>query len=226
MVPLDAMKTEKVIEIVPQTTQSLIPYLQLICFKEGYIINPSDLFYLVATMGSDLRQLIHTLEMWCKPYLTTSDKNNNSKMMMTRNGNSYMTAAQQKREKRNISNNNNKREFRVLPRIFNQYMGIESRDLVLRMTTEPENQQGSDLLELCYLYSKTKDKEHNDNNNMDKKMFAVKHFFNSSDLGAIYRGLETMTFSDSWIIRQQQEQRLDSNHQCQVCVCIYVCAFL
>ncbi|KAG2216474.1 hypothetical protein INT45_004665, partial [Circinella minor] len=64
MVPLDTMKIEKAIEIVPQTTQSLIPYLQLLCFKEGYMINPSDLFYLVATMGSDLRQLIHTLEMW------------------------------------------------------------------------------------------------------------------------------------------------------------------
>ncbi|KAI7853519.1 hypothetical protein BDC45DRAFT_147739 [Circinella umbellata] len=204
MVPLDTMKIEKAIEIVPQTTQSLIPYLQLLCFKEGYIINPSDLFYLVATMGSDLRQLIHTLEMWCKPTMTIHDNNK-----MVKNGNHCMTAAQQKKRK-----NSNKKEFHVLPRIFDQYMGIESHDLVLRMTMEPQNQQETNLLELCHLYNKTKDKDKN-NNNMDNNMFTVKHFFNSSDLGAIYRGLETMTFSDSWIIRQQQ-QLLNNNHRCQL----------
>ncbi|KAI8145373.1 P-loop containing nucleoside triphosphate hydrolase protein [Fennellomyces sp. T-0311] len=72
MVPTEALKLEKAIYIAPQTTNNLMPYLQLLCFKEGYVVDPSDLLYLVAVMGGDLRQLIHTLEVWCKQ-LPTDD---------------------------------------------------------------------------------------------------------------------------------------------------------
>ncbi|KAI9260758.1 hypothetical protein BDA99DRAFT_513135 [Phascolomyces articulosus] len=247
MVPIEAMKLEKAIEIHPQTTHSLIPYLQLVCFKEGYAVNPMDLFYLVATMGSDLRQLIHTLEVWCKqlnPLSRMNARTRNSgalgatalrrtlsssssvvevKKMVARRKNRRQQQQQEEQQKIEQMTDEDftkegkdppyQKEFRVCPRIFNQYMGTDSQDLVLRMTTMEMERDEPSLLELCQFYQHQQENDaskENDRNGKGKsgKLFTVKQCFNSSDLGIISRGLDTMAFSDTWITRQ--------SNQCQV----------
>lgn len=50
----------------PPTDNELLPYLWLLCYGEGYIVDPADLICLMAFMGRDIRQLIQTLELYAK----------------------------------------------------------------------------------------------------------------------------------------------------------------
>ncbi|KAI9482518.1 hypothetical protein BDB00DRAFT_857676 [Zychaea mexicana] len=185
MVPTETLKLEKAIEIHPQTTHSLLPYLQLLCFKEGYAVDPSDLLYLIASMGSDLRQLIHTLEVWCKQPNNTMARNVGDGGELTKD-------------------DMGRKRFRTCPRMFSQYMGTDSYDLVLRLTTEAQRNE-ADLLELCQLHNRKKNSVKASNSSSGSN---VKQFFHSSDLVSICQGLETAAYSDAWITRQ--------TGQCQV----------
>ncbi len=50
----------------PPTEAELLPYLWLLCYSEGYIVDPADIICLVAILGRDIRRLIQTLEMYVK----------------------------------------------------------------------------------------------------------------------------------------------------------------
>jgi hypothetical protein len=50
----------------PPSDAELLPYLWLLCFSEGYILDPRDLICFMAFLGRDIRQLIQTLELYVK----------------------------------------------------------------------------------------------------------------------------------------------------------------
>lgn len=50
----------------PATDTELLPYLWLLCYSEGYVVDPADLICLMAFLGRDIRQLIQTLEFFVK----------------------------------------------------------------------------------------------------------------------------------------------------------------
>ncbi|KAI7885849.1 P-loop containing nucleoside triphosphate hydrolase protein [Lichtheimia hyalospora FSU 10163] len=98
LIPAESLLFEKVIRVHGQHRRILAPYLQLLCLKEGYIIDPFDLVHLIASIGNDLRQLIQTLEVWCKqPDVTVPETHSNKKQ----------------------------RTFITCPRVFAQYMDLD-----------------------------------------------------------------------------------------------------
>lgn len=42
----------------------LLPYLCLVCYAEGYQVDPADLIGLISLIGCDIRQLLHLLELY------------------------------------------------------------------------------------------------------------------------------------------------------------------
>lgn len=58
------MSLQVIIDMKPPTENELLAYLWLICFAEGYTVDPADLVCLVAFLGRDIRQLIQTLELF------------------------------------------------------------------------------------------------------------------------------------------------------------------
>ncbi|GAA5799154.1 hypothetical protein HPULCUR_004564 [Helicostylum pulchrum] len=65
-VPFESLYLQVVLEMKPPTDSELLPYLWLLCYGEGYIVDPADLICLMAFMGRDIRQLIQTLELYAK----------------------------------------------------------------------------------------------------------------------------------------------------------------
>ncbi|KAF7728754.1 hypothetical protein EC973_005592 [Apophysomyces ossiformis] len=101
VVPFELLFLQAVLDIKPPPTEELLPYLQLVCLMEGYLVDPLDLVCFVAVLGNDVRQLLQTLQVWCrhaakKPRKSTPDVK--------------------------------KSNLQECPRLFAQYMGID--DLV------------------------------------------------------------------------------------------------
>ncbi|OAD73815.1 hypothetical protein PHYBLDRAFT_145285 [Phycomyces blakesleeanus NRRL 1555(-)] len=65
-VPVNKLSLQAILPFKAPDEKRLLPYLQLVCFSEGYLVYPHDLACLIDVIGCDLRQLIYTLEMWCK----------------------------------------------------------------------------------------------------------------------------------------------------------------
>ncbi|KAL9555138.1 hypothetical protein MBANPS3_002503 [Mucor bainieri] len=63
-VPIENMSLQVVIDMKPPTENELLAYLWLVCFAEGYTVDPADLVCLVAFLGRDIRQLLQTLELF------------------------------------------------------------------------------------------------------------------------------------------------------------------
>ncbi|KAI8639612.1 hypothetical protein BD408DRAFT_421007 [Parasitella parasitica] len=63
-VPVENMSLQAIIDMRPPTENELLAYLWLMCFTEGYTVDPADLVCLVAFLGRDIRQLIQTLELY------------------------------------------------------------------------------------------------------------------------------------------------------------------
>ncbi|EPB83396.1 hypothetical protein HMPREF1544_09871 [Mucor circinelloides 1006PhL] len=63
-VPIENMSLQVIIDMKPPAENELLAYLWLICFAEGYTVDPADLVCLVAFLGRDTRQLIQTLELF------------------------------------------------------------------------------------------------------------------------------------------------------------------
>ncbi|CEP06795.1 hypothetical protein [Parasitella parasitica] len=63
-VPIENMSLQVIIDMKPPTENELLAYLWLVCFAEGYTVDPADLVCLVAFLGRDIRQLIQTLELY------------------------------------------------------------------------------------------------------------------------------------------------------------------
>lgn len=64
--PFENLCLQVILEIKPPSEAELLPYLWLLCYSEGYIVEPADLMCLMAFLGRDVRQLIQTLEMYAK----------------------------------------------------------------------------------------------------------------------------------------------------------------
>ncbi|KAI8988745.1 P-loop containing nucleoside triphosphate hydrolase protein [Pilobolus umbonatus] len=61
-IPLETLSLEAVLDIEPPPDTELLPYLWLLCFLEGYFVDPKDLVCLMVFIGRDIRQLIQILE--------------------------------------------------------------------------------------------------------------------------------------------------------------------
>lgn len=55
---------QTVLDIQPPPLEELLPYLWLVCYAEGYQMDPADLVCLTALIGRDVRQLLQTLELY------------------------------------------------------------------------------------------------------------------------------------------------------------------
>ncbi|KAI9020060.1 P-loop containing nucleoside triphosphate hydrolase protein [Phycomyces nitens] len=67
-IPIRKLTLQAVLAFKTPEEKRLLPYLQLVCFSEGYLVEPYDLACLIDVVGCDLRQLLYTLEMWCKTH--------------------------------------------------------------------------------------------------------------------------------------------------------------
>lgn len=65
-IPFESLCLQVILEMKPPSDAELLPYLWLVCYSEGYIVDPSDLICLMAFLGRDIRQLIQTLELYVK----------------------------------------------------------------------------------------------------------------------------------------------------------------
>jgi hypothetical protein len=55
---------QKVLGLEPPNEDELLPYLWLVCFAEGFMMQPTDLICLIALLGRDIRQLLQTLSLY------------------------------------------------------------------------------------------------------------------------------------------------------------------
>ncbi|KAI8388071.1 uncharacterized protein BYT42DRAFT_543440 [Radiomyces spectabilis] len=99
-IPLESLYLQAVLHLYPPLPVELLPFLQLICLTEGYLIDPTDLTCFVTVIGGDIRQLLDTLEFWCR------DKPRN--LDITQDG---------------------RRTFVKYPFLFGHYMGISDLSL-------------------------------------------------------------------------------------------------
>lgn len=60
------MYLQVALNIQPPSDAELLPYLWLVCYSEGYVVDPADLICLMGFLGRDIRQLIQTLELYVK----------------------------------------------------------------------------------------------------------------------------------------------------------------
>ncbi|KAI9265996.1 hypothetical protein BY458DRAFT_573980 [Sporodiniella umbellata] len=63
-VPFEILTLQTVLYIKPPELEEILPYLWLICYAEGYVVDPADLICLVSMVGCDLRHLIQILELY------------------------------------------------------------------------------------------------------------------------------------------------------------------
>ncbi|KAG0174296.1 hypothetical protein DFQ28_002666 [Apophysomyces sp. BC1034] len=74
VIPFESLFLQAVLDIKLPSTEELLSYLQLVCLAEGYLVDPSDLLCFVAVLGSDIRQLLQTLQLWCMRTARTPSK--------------------------------------------------------------------------------------------------------------------------------------------------------
>ncbi|KAI8988353.1 hypothetical protein BDF20DRAFT_327247 [Mycotypha africana] len=60
-IPFENLCLQIVLELKPPTETELLPYLWLLCYAEGHIVDPKDLLCFTAFFGHDIRKLIQTL---------------------------------------------------------------------------------------------------------------------------------------------------------------------
>ncbi|KAI9481466.1 MAG: P-loop containing nucleoside triphosphate hydrolase protein [Benjaminiella poitrasii] len=65
-IPFENLYIQMVLNLKPPPESELLPYLWLVCFAEGYLVDPVDLICLMAFLGRDIRQLLQTLEMYAR----------------------------------------------------------------------------------------------------------------------------------------------------------------
>jgi hypothetical protein len=64
LVPFDHLQLQSTLYFdLPEKT-SLVPYIQLICYSENYLVEPSDIAYLCELFQYDIRCIIDTLQFW------------------------------------------------------------------------------------------------------------------------------------------------------------------
>ncbi|KAI8069740.1 P-loop containing nucleoside triphosphate hydrolase protein [Gilbertella persicaria] len=63
-VPLDNLSLQIVLDIKPPSDTELLPYLWLMCYLEGWRVEPADLVCLMGLLGRDIRRLIQTCELF------------------------------------------------------------------------------------------------------------------------------------------------------------------
>jgi hypothetical protein len=63
-IPFENLCLQKVLDLKPPNEHELLPYLWLVCFAEGFQMNPADLMCLMALLGRDIRQLLQTLSLY------------------------------------------------------------------------------------------------------------------------------------------------------------------
>ncbi|KAI7872360.1 hypothetical protein BDF14DRAFT_1954059 [Spinellus fusiger] len=71
-IPMNNLRFHAVLTLGSPPTDVLLPWLQLVCFSEGYWVHPVDLICFVAWLGN-VREILNTLEMWC-PRPTKKEK--------------------------------------------------------------------------------------------------------------------------------------------------------
>ncbi|KAI8885096.1 P-loop containing nucleoside triphosphate hydrolase protein [Backusella circina FSU 941] len=64
-VPVDSLYLQSILDLEPPSDTELLPYLWLICFKEGHQVDPIDVICLLAVLGRDIRRLLQTLQLFC-----------------------------------------------------------------------------------------------------------------------------------------------------------------
>lgn len=75
LVPFDLLALQTTLYFELPSIEATTQYLQLVCIAEGYLIDPSELYYLCIIYGQDLRKLLNSLELWSrKQPLSGSDK--------------------------------------------------------------------------------------------------------------------------------------------------------
>ncbi|KAG2213994.1 hypothetical protein INT47_001265, partial [Mucor saturninus] len=65
-IPFENLYLQVALDVKPPSDAELLPYLWLVCYSEGYVVDPADLICLMAFLGRDIRQLIQTLEFYVK----------------------------------------------------------------------------------------------------------------------------------------------------------------
>ncbi|KAI8364050.1 P-loop containing nucleoside triphosphate hydrolase protein [Blakeslea trispora] len=63
-IPLDNLCLQIILDIKPPPDNELLPYLWLVCYREGFQVDPIDLVCLIGLLGRDIRKLLQTLEMF------------------------------------------------------------------------------------------------------------------------------------------------------------------
>ncbi|ORE10635.1 P-loop containing nucleoside triphosphate hydrolase protein [Rhizopus microsporus var. microsporus] len=63
-IPFEMLYLQTVLDIQPPPLEELLPYLWLVCYAEGYQMDPADLVCLTALVGRDVRQLLQILELY------------------------------------------------------------------------------------------------------------------------------------------------------------------
>jgi hypothetical protein len=64
LVPFDHLPLQSTLYFdLPEKT-SLVPYIQLICYSENHLVEPSDIAYLCDLFQYDTRRIIDTLQFW------------------------------------------------------------------------------------------------------------------------------------------------------------------
>ncbi|KAI7906099.1 P-loop containing nucleoside triphosphate hydrolase protein [Cokeromyces recurvatus] len=75
-IPLEQLYLQSVIYFERPERTSLVPYLQLICYTENYIIDQEDILYLCELLDYNIRQIIDTLQFWLNDEKMKIDKRN------------------------------------------------------------------------------------------------------------------------------------------------------
>ncbi|KAI7901554.1 uncharacterized protein BX663DRAFT_513265 [Cokeromyces recurvatus] len=63
-IPFESLCIQMVLNLKPPSESELLPYLWLVCYAEGYVVDPVDLICLMAFLGRNIRQLLRTLELY------------------------------------------------------------------------------------------------------------------------------------------------------------------
>ncbi|KAI9286217.1 hypothetical protein BC943DRAFT_14640 [Umbelopsis sp. AD052] len=66
LVPYDLLALQTTLYFELPSIEATTQYLQLVCIAEGYLIDPSELYYLCLIFGQDLRKLLNSLELWSR----------------------------------------------------------------------------------------------------------------------------------------------------------------
>jgi DNA polymerase III delta prime subunit len=66
LVPYEVLALQATLYFELPTIEATTQYLQLVCMAEGYLVDPSELYYLCYTFGQDLRKLLNSLELWSR----------------------------------------------------------------------------------------------------------------------------------------------------------------